>query len=107
VPQIWRLSHCDQYDREWRVRDDVDVVYIPGTHDQLFFKSIEARLVQYRQMPGGGKVLMHNGDNLAMFCSDPRVQPNLYWDVLHALVYSDEPRPHHPLAAAAAAQTPG
>ena len=41
--------------------------------------------------PGGGKVLMHNGDNLTMFCSDPRVKPNLFWDILNALVFSDEP----------------
>jgi hypothetical protein len=41
--------------------------------------------------PSGGKVLMHNGDDLSMFCSDPRYQPNLLWDILNALVFSDEP----------------
>jgi len=202
VPQTWRLSRCDQYDLEQRDLDDVDVVYVPGSHDQLFFKSIEARLVKYLatgghflinghiflswlpylrpfkavpprpfsnwrirpadpgeyfgrmdfetfhlwdgvlgqyargysdpppdaqwlcligadaeagpvdwvwRMPGGGKILMHNGDNLAMFCSDPRVQPNLLWDVLHALVFSDEPRAHQPGPATATsfAQTSG
>jgi hypothetical protein len=29
---------------------------------------------------------MHNGDNLMMFCSDLRRQPNLFWDILHALI---------------------
>ncbi len=43
------------------------------------------------RMPGGGKVLMHNGDNIHHFCSDPRHQPNLFHDLLRGLIFSDEP----------------
>jgi hypothetical protein len=44
------------------------------------------------RMPGGGKVFVHNGDHIEQFCSDPRLQPNLLHDILHALVFSDEPQ---------------
>ncbi|WP_027136302.1 hypothetical protein [Geminicoccus roseus] len=43
------------------------------------------------RMPGGGKLFVHNGDNIHHFCSDPRHQPNLFHDILHGLVHSDEP----------------
>jgi hypothetical protein len=42
------------------------------------------------QMPGGGKVFVHNGDHIEQFCSDPRHQPNLFHDILQALIGSDE-----------------
>ena len=184
VPQSWRLSVIELYELEHFALDDVDVVLIPDSHDQLFLKSIEPRLAAYLaaggnflinghltlpwlpclspykavnpkpftnwmirpadpgryfgrmdfenfhrwegilgqyargysdppagaqplcliggpngegpvdwvwQMPRGGNVFMHNGDNIEMFCSDPRHQPNLFQDILHALVFSDEP----------------
>ena len=40
---------------------------------------------------------MHNGDNIEMFCSDPRRKPNLFQDILNALVFSDEPAAEAPL----------
>ncbi|PZM09524.1 hypothetical protein [Rhizobium tubonense] len=43
------------------------------------------------RMPGGGKVFVHNGDHIEQFCSDPRHQPNLFHDILYALVFSHEP----------------
>ena len=43
------------------------------------------------RMPGGGKVFVHNGDHIEQFCSDPRHQPNLFHDILNALVFSDSP----------------
>lgn len=43
-------------------------------------------------MPGGGKVFMHAGDHIEQFCSDPRREPNLFHDILNALVFSGEPR---------------
>ena len=47
------------------------------------------------RMPGGGKMFVHNGDHIEQFCSDPRYQPNLFQDILKALVFSDEPAAHH------------
>jgi hypothetical protein len=43
------------------------------------------------RMPGGGKLFVHNGDNIQHFCSDPRHRPNLFHDILNGLVFSDEP----------------
>ena len=43
------------------------------------------------QMPGGGKLFVHNGDNIDLFCSDPRHRPNLFHDILNGLVFSGEP----------------
>jgi hypothetical protein len=184
VPQHWRYRAADIYDLAWLGLGDVDVLLIPDSHDQLFMKSIEPRLMAYLasgghflinghitqpwlpclqpykavsprpftnwmirpadagvffgrmdfetfhrwegilgqyargysdppagaqwlcliggpddegpvdwvwRMPGGGKVLMHNGDNIHYFCSDPRHQPNLFHDILNGLVLSDEP----------------
>lgn len=51
------------------------------------------------RMPGGGKVFMHNGDNFYYFYSDPRYQPNLFHDVLNALMFSDEPKAPTPAVA--------
>ena len=48
------------------------------------------------RMPGGGKVFVHNGDHIEAFCSDPRFEPNLLHDILHALVFSDEPKAAEP-----------
>ncbi len=45
----------------------------------------------WRMPGGGGKVFVHNGDHIEAFCSDPRLQPNLLHDILHALVFSEEP----------------
>jgi hypothetical protein len=45
------------------------------------------------RLPGGGKLFMHNGDNLENFCSVPRQQPNLFQDILNAIVFSGEPSP--------------
>ncbi|GLS18553.1 hypothetical protein GCM10007874_15700 [Labrys miyagiensis] len=42
------------------------------------------------RMPSGGKLFMHNGDNIDHFCSDPRHQPNLFHDILSALTFSHE-----------------
>lgn len=193
VPQDWRYSAIDIYDLETRGLDDVDVLFLSGMHDQIFLKSIEAKLVAYLasgghflinghilvpwlpclspfkpvspkpftnwmirpaepgayfgrmdfenfhrhegilgqyargysdapdgaqwlcmiggptpdgtihegpvdwvwRMPGGGKVFMHNGDHIEQFCSDPRHEPNLFHDILNALVFSDEPVAAH------------
>ncbi len=190
VPQNWRFSTRDIYDLEAVALDDVDVLLVPDTHDQLFMRSIEPRLHAYLasgghffinghlvlpwlpclspfravkpkpfsnwmirpanpgryfggmefenfhrwegvlgqyargyspappgaqqlcliggvddegpvdwvwRMPAGGKVFMHNGDNIEMFCSDPRRKPNLFQDILNALVFSDEPAAEAPL----------
>ncbi len=184
VPQKWRFSSRDIYDLENTTLDNVDVLLVPDSHDQLFMKSMEPRLQAYLasgghffinghlvvpwlpclspfkavppkpfsnwmirpanpgryfgrmdfenfhrwegilgqyargyspappgaqhlcliggennegpvdwvwRMPKGGKLFMHNGDNIESFCSDPRVQPNLFQDILNALVFSDEP----------------
>ncbi|EYR82503.1 hypothetical protein AKG11_23655 [Shinella sp. SUS2] len=189
VPQDWRYSAADVYDLETIDLAEVDVVMLSGMADQIFLKSIEAKLVDYLaggghfllnghillpflpclspfravppkpftnwmirpaqpgayfgrmdfenfhrhegilgqyargfsdapagaqwlcliggpgpdgtvlegpvdwvwRMPGGGKVFMHNGDHIEQFCSDPRQQPNLFHDILNALVFSDEP----------------
>lgn len=189
VPQSWRYSAADIYDLDHRDLGDVDVLMFSGMHDQIFLKSIEARLVDFLtrgghflinghivvpwlpclspfkavipkpftnwmirpahpgryfgrmdfetfhrhegilgqyargyadppqgaqwlcliggpsaegtvhegpvdwvwRMAGGGKVFMHNGDHIEQFCSDPRRQPNLFHDILDALVFSDEP----------------
>jgi len=186
VPQDWRYREIELYDLETCDLSEVDALYITGSHDQIFLKTIQPKLEAYladgghffinghielpwlaclsqfkavsprpftnwqirpadpgpwfgrmdfatfhlwegvlgqyargytdppagaRQLcliggpgdegpvdwvwrsPGGGKVLMHNGDDIAMFCSDPRVQPNLLHDLLNALVFSDDP-PH-------------
>jgi hypothetical protein len=190
VPQTWRYSGIDIYDLEKHDLETVDVLFVSGSHDQIFLKSIEAKLTGYLssgghflinghitlpwlpclsvfkavsprpftnwmirpaqpgayfgrmdfenfhrhegilgqysrgytvppkgaqllcliggpapdgridegpvdwvwRMPGGGKVFMHNGDHIEQFCSDPRHQPNLFHDILNALVFSDEPR---------------
>ena len=186
VPQSWRFTVIDLYELEHIGLDDVDVILVPDSHDQIFMQSIEPRLAAYLaagghflinghlalpwlpcfsrfkavkpkpftnwmirpaepgayfgrmdfetfhkwhgvlgqyargysdppkgaqplcliggpddegpidwvwRMPGGGKVFMHNGDNIEMFCSDPRYQPNLFHDILNALVFSNEPLP--------------
>lgn len=184
VPQSWRYSVVDLYELEHLALEDVDVILVPGNHDQLFLKSIEPRMAGYLasgghffinghitlpwlpclkpfravipkpftnwmirpadpgayfgrmdfetfhlwkgvlgqyargytdppegaqwlcliggpdnegpvdwvwQMPGGGRIFMHNGDNIEAFCSDPRHQPNLFQDILHALVLGESP----------------
>src|SRR5262245_38480546 len=57
VPQSWRFSPVDLYRLEHLGLDDVDVIMIPGNHDQLFLKSIEPRLVAY--LAAGGHFLIN------------------------------------------------
>ena len=52
VPQSWRFSRCPQYDLEQRPLDDVNVLFVPGTHDQIFLKSMERQLVAYLESGG-------------------------------------------------------
>lgn len=184
VPPRWRSSRIGLYDLEHFPLDDVDVLIVPGYHDQIFMKSIEPKLAGYLaaggnfivsghltlpwlpwlspfkavspkpftnwmirpanpgryfgrmdfenfhrhegilgqyargysdappgaqwlcligrpgdegpvdwvwRIPGGGKLFVHNGDNIEWFCSDPRREPNLFHDILNAILFSDEP----------------
>lgn len=38
------------------------------------------------QFPGGGRVFHHCGDDIHAFCSDPRREPNLTYDILNTIV---------------------
>lgn len=57
VPQEWRYSACDNYDMETADLGDVDVLFVSGMHDQIFMKSIEAKLVGY--LSCGGNFLIN------------------------------------------------
>ena len=57
VPQDWRYSAADIYHLADVDLDDVDVLLIPGNHDQLFMKSIEPRLAAY--LASGGHLLVN------------------------------------------------
>jgi hypothetical protein len=57
VPQDWRYSSADIYHLAEVDLADVDVLLIPGNHDQLFMRSIEPRLVAY--LAAGGHLLVN------------------------------------------------
>lgn len=57
IPQDWRYSASDIYDLSTADLSDVDVLFVSGMHDQIFMKSIEAKLTDY--LANGGHFLIN------------------------------------------------
>jgi hypothetical protein len=57
VPRDWRYSGIETYDLETTDLGDVDVLFVSGMHDQIYMKSIEAKLTAY--LASGGHFLIN------------------------------------------------